>query len=145
MGCIWNRKYGLNGRKVFYHPNGYTPFRCDITVFCNPPGVENELKVKVSNTGKNSRWYSGSGIYRHVWLMKTEKIHLDTWHTAVTTENVSENEATICISAEVFNATNRQTKCELFFEIYDPSGKRINDAKPVFSFLKSNNSDVCKK
>lgn len=144
-GVYMESEIWLNGRKVFYHPNGYTPFRCDITVFCNPPGVENELKVKVSNTGKNSRWYSGSGIYRHVWLMKTEKIHLDTWHTAVTTENVSENEATICISAEVFNATNRQTKCELFFEIYDPSGKRINDAKPVFSFLKSNNSDVCKK
>lgn len=144
-GVYMESEIWLNNRKVFCHPNGYTPFRCDITAWCNPPGVKNELKLKVSNIGKNSRWYSGSGIYRHVWLIKTEKIHLDTWHTAVTTENVSESEATICLSVEVFNATNRQMKGELFFEIYDPSGKRVNGAKSAFVFFNSNHSLVSKK
>jgi hypothetical protein len=144
-GVYMESEIWLNGKKVFYHSNGYTPFRYDITACCNPPGVENELKVKVANTGKNSRWYSGSGIYRHIWLMKTGKLHLDIWHTAVITENASDDKAIVAISTEVLNATNRQIKGELFFEIYDPSGKKVNNAKSVFDFINNNNSIVYKK
>ncbi len=143
-GVYMESEIWLNGKKVFYHPNGYTPFRCDITAFCNSSGVENELKVKVSNAGKNSRWYSGSGIYRHVWLMKTERLHLDAGSTSITTENVSEDKAILNISTEVFNATNRQIKGELFFEIYGPSGERVGKAKSIFISLGNIKSTVYK-
>ena len=58
----------LNGHLLGNHPYGYTAFAYDLTEFLNPPGQENVLAVRVRNSGRNSRWYSGSGIYRHVVL-----------------------------------------------------------------------------
>jgi len=144
-GVYMESEIWLNGKKVFYHPNGYTPFRCDITAFCNPPQVDNELMVKVVNVKKNSRWYSGSGIYRHIWLIKTENLHLDTWHTAVTTEKASESEATIYISTEVINAANNPMKGELYVEIVNPAGKIIKKTKSTFISSKNKQLTIDQK
>ena len=78
----------INGKKAHFNPYGYTSYRTDITSYCNAPGVPNIIAVKVVNSGRNSRWYSGSGIFRHVWLIKTEKLHLDKWDTFVTTSGL---------------------------------------------------------
>ena len=66
-GDVW-----INGRHLGNHPYGYTSFDYDLTPHLNPPGQENVLAVRVRNIGKNTRWYSGSGIYRHVWLTVTD-------------------------------------------------------------------------
>jgi beta-galactosidase len=131
-GIYMETEIRLNGKKVDYHPNGYTSFRCDITPYCKPVGMENELKIKVINGGKNSRWYSGSGIYRHVWLTTTEKIYLDTWHTSVTTESASKDNAIVSISTDLFNATNRKIQGELLFEIRDQSGRKVQSGNLPF-------------
>lgn len=131
-GVYMESEIWINGRQVCYHPNGYTPFRCDITAYCHPPGIENELIVKVVNNGKNSRWYSGSGIYRHVWLMKTGKIHLDTWHTSVTTGKVSGDLALVSITADLFNDSGRDVQGNLLFEIFDAAGREVKNGKEDF-------------
>ena len=70
-GVYMNSDVWLNGHPLGNHPYGYTAFAYDLTDYLNPPGKENVLAVRVRNPGKNSRWYSGSGIYRHVVLRVT--------------------------------------------------------------------------
>ena len=65
----------VNGRKAAAHKNGYTPFAFDVTELLNPAGQENVLAVRVVNYGKNSRWYSGSGLYRDVELVADPHDH----------------------------------------------------------------------
>lgn len=78
----------INGQKACFNPYGYIPFKIDIHPYCNAPGIRNIIAVKVVNEGLNSRWYAGSGIYRHVWLMKTDKVHLDEWDTFIDASKV---------------------------------------------------------
>jgi beta-galactosidase len=67
-GVYMDAEVWLNGQHLGNHPYGYTPFAFDLTSNLRPPGETNVLAVRVRNLGKNSRWYSGSGIYRHVRL-----------------------------------------------------------------------------
>ena len=66
-GVYMNSDVWINGHHLGNHPYGYTPFYYDLTPYLKQNG-ENIIAVRVRNEGKNSRWYSGSGIYRHVWL-----------------------------------------------------------------------------
>ena len=67
----------VNCIKVYFNPYGYSSYRFDITDYCKPAGEENTVTVRAVNEGRNTRWYAGSGIYRHVWLMKTPEVYLD--------------------------------------------------------------------
>ena len=71
-GVYMNADFWINGHPLGNHPYGYTSFEFDLTPYLKPAGQENVLAVRVRNEGKNSRWYSGSGIYRHTWLTVTE-------------------------------------------------------------------------
>ncbi|MDQ6904982.1 MAG: beta galactosidase jelly roll domain-containing protein, partial [Bacteroidota bacterium] len=70
-GVYMNSDVYINGHHLGNHPYGYTPFSYDIASYLKSNGEENIIAVRASNEGKNSRWYSGSGIYRHVWLTVT--------------------------------------------------------------------------
>ena len=83
-GVYMNADVWLNGHHVGFHPYGYTSFAYDLTPYLNRDG-ENILAVRVRNEGRNSRWYSGSGIYRHVWLTMTDKVRFPLWGVSVTT------------------------------------------------------------
>lgn len=98
----------VNGEKAGYNVYGYSSFRCDITPYCLPAGKKNVVAVRVVNEGKNSRWYTGSGIYRHVWLLKTNQIRLDAWETAIATENLHEGKAEISIATRVISGIDEQ-------------------------------------
>ena len=74
-GVYMNSDVYINGHFLGNHPYGYTPFSYDLTPYLK--NGENILAVRVNNEGKNSRWYSGSGIYRHVWLTVTPQLHLE--------------------------------------------------------------------
>jgi len=69
-GVYMNSDFWLNGAPLGNHPYGYTSFAYDLTPHLRRDG-ENVIAVRVRNEGKNKRWYSGSGIYRHVWLNTT--------------------------------------------------------------------------
>ncbi len=84
----------VNGKKAGNHTYGYTPFWFDITPLLNPAGKENIIAVKVENTGRNSRWYSGSGIYRNVRLILTDPVHIAVWGAQVSSVMVADTLAT---------------------------------------------------
>src|SRR5215467_5856221 len=78
-GIYMNADVWVNGHLLGNHPYGYTPFYYDLTQWLATDGSDNIISVRVRNAGKNSRWYSGSGIYRHVWLTVTNPVHIGQW------------------------------------------------------------------
>lgn len=98
----------VNGHKAGQHTYGYTPFTVDITNFLRHGKKElNEVVVKVDNSAQpNCRWYSGSGIYRHVWLLTMPNVHIAENGIYVTTPEVSAEEATVKIEVEIENESD---------------------------------------
>ena len=81
------------------------------------------MTVKVKNEGENSRWYSGSGIYRHVWLQVVSPVHIATWGTYITTPQVTEKEAVINIKTTVVNNSGENSKIKLTTKIFNTDKK----------------------
>jgi len=104
-GVYMNADFWLNGKFLGNHPYGYTGFWFDITEAVNHSG-QNVLVVQVKNEGQNSRWYTGSGIYRHVWLRILEPVHVQPWGVYVTTPDVNASTARVNIKTTVMN-TNK--------------------------------------
>lgn len=103
-GVYMNSEVWINDHYLGKRPNGYIGFRYDLTPHLNFGEKENEIKVKVDNSQQpNSRWYSGSGIYRNTWLVKTNKLHINNWGTYVATSKVSKKSATINIETTIKN------------------------------------------
>ncbi|WP_259065518.1 beta-galactosidase GalB [Mucilaginibacter sp. X4EP1] len=96
----------VNGHHLGFRPNGYISFRYELTPYLNFGG-KNTIAVKVDNSVQpNSRWYSGSGIYRNVWLVTTNKTAIDHWGTYIKTPNVTDASATIQIQTSINNPAN---------------------------------------
>lgn len=118
-GVYRNAELWVNGKKLGKHPYGYTAFSYDITDALHANG-ENVVAVKVSNTGKNSRWYSGSGIDRHVFLMTAGRVSIPVWGVHVQTSESSPAGATISITVQLANhdakATTAMVSCKLLDE-----------------------------
>ncbi len=127
-GVYMNADFWINGRHLGNHPYGYTSFEFDLTPYLKPAG-ENVLAVRVNNDGKNSRWYSGSGIYRHVWLTINEPIHIPTWGVFVTTPDVSKEKAVVKITGEVRNAGSKESDAIVRVRVLDNQGKTVGTAE----------------
>ena len=117
-GVYMNTEVWLNGSYLGGHPYGYSSFWFEITDKLKA-GEENVLCVKVKNEGENSRWYSGSGIYRHVWLQVLPVVHTGTWGTYITTPQVSEKEALVNIRTSIINESKEIRKIKLVTRILD--------------------------
>lgn len=115
----------VNGRKAYFNHYGYQSFRFDATEFCKAPGKENVITVKVTNNGMNTRWYAGAGIYRHVWLVKTPQLHLDTWHNYIHTSEVTEGNATVNVETLLKNEQSRKLKGEVTVQLLDKDGNIV--------------------
>ena len=122
-GVYMNAEVWLNGHRLGEHPHGYTSFFFDLTPHLNAPGTANVLAVRVRNEGRNSRWYSGSGIYRHVRLIVTDPIHVPTWGLFVTTPEVSPERASVYVSVEVKNSTATATPAVIRATLRDTAGR----------------------
>ena len=115
----------INGHFLGNHPYGYTGFEYNLTPYLQPVGQENVLAVRVRNQGKNSRWYSGSGIYRHCWLTVTDSIHVPTWGVFVTTPEVSQEKALVKITSEVCNGASADAALVVRARVLDASGETV--------------------
>jgi len=124
-GVYMNADVWINGAVLGNHPYGYTSFGHDLTTHLNGDGRENVLAVRVRNEGKNSRWYSGSGIYRHVWLTITDPVHVAPWGTYVTTPQVGGNTATVVVQTEVVNRRPKNQDVDVAVRIVDPQGRSV--------------------
>ncbi len=123
-GVYMNADVWLNGKHLGFHPYGYTPFYYDITSFLNPAGQTNIVAVRVKNEGLNSRWYSGSGINRHVWLTMVDPVHIDvSGGIYITTPAVSESSAEVKVVTTLVNAGTNDENIVLQIQLFDPSGK----------------------
>ena len=115
----------INGKKANYNVYGYTSYRVDITPYLNAPGTPNVIAMKVVNAGRNSRWYAGSGIFRHVWLIKTNKLYLDKWDTFVNASELQKKEAVIQFSTIVHNEGLQNQSGKIGIKIYSPAGNEV--------------------
>jgi len=114
-GVYMNSEVFINGKSLGVHPYGYTSFSYDLTSYLIF-GKENVIAVRVDNSQQvNSRWYSGSGIYRHVWMMITNPVHVAHWGTAISTPEVSAKKATVMVKTMVKNETS--TSQSVFIKI----------------------------
>ena len=113
----------LNGRLIGNYPYGYNAFSYDITDDLYTDGRDNVLVVKVNNRQPSSRWYSGSGIYRNVYLTVTDPVHVAKYGTFVTTPDLetayAEGRADVNIKTEVVNDSNQAAQVQVRSTIVD--------------------------
>ena len=121
-GAYMNTTVYINGHELGTHPYGYASFSYDITPWLKEG--DNVIAVKVDNSDQpNSRWYSGCGIYRHVWLRKLDAIHVAQWGTYVTTSDITPDSATVNIATTVDNTSAADAEVTLTTRVIDPQGK----------------------
>jgi beta-galactosidase len=119
-------KVWVNGHLLGYRPNGYISFRYDMTPYLHYGSVTNVIAVRVDNSlQKNSRWYSGSGIYRNTWMVTTDKVAVDNWGTYITSPAVSINAAILNVSTRLFNATGTKQSVTLKTTVYDANRRKV--------------------
>jgi beta-galactosidase len=116
----------FNGFYIGQHSGGYDPFSVDVTDFATP-GAPNVLLVRVDATSSDGWFYEGAGIYRHVWLVKKDPVHVKQWGTLVTAE-VRTGEAALTIQTEVDNKGRVAENVRVLSTILDPSGKEVGKA-----------------
>ncbi|MGB8368855.1 MAG: beta-galactosidase GalB [Limisphaerales bacterium] len=121
----------LNGQFVGGWPYGYASWQVDLTP-CIKFGADNVIAIRLDNPANSSRWYPGGGIYRNVWLVKTEPVHVAHWGTYVTTPEVDPKSATVKIQVKLDNDSNAGAIATVKNEIFelDANGAR---GKPIAS------------
>lgn len=117
-----------NGAYVGGWPYGYASFRLDLTPYIKY-GSGNILSIRIDNPQKSSRWYPGGGIYRKVWLEKTNEIHVAQWGTFVRTENVTNSSAKISMGVTIENHKKNDVKLSVSSIVYkqDANGNPVGE------------------
>jgi beta-galactosidase len=125
-GVYRNSEVWINGHYLGKRPYGYISFAYELTPHLIYGGGPNTIAVKVDNSQQpNSRWYSGSGIYRNVWLTTLDPVHVEQWGTYVTTPEVTAQSATVVIKMKVSNGSNAGAPVNLTTIIQDASGRVV--------------------
>ena len=117
----------LNGCFMGRNDNGYAPFRFDLTNFLNFGG-NNYLVVRMDASFGDGWFYEGAGIYRHVWLTKTDALHLGHWDSYVRTA-VKGSAATLSLGTVVQNEGRQPENCRVRWQIFDAGGKVVAAAE----------------
>jgi len=123
----------VNGHHAGTHNYGYTSFWYDITPYLNASGQDNVIAVQVKNEGVNSRWYSGSGIYRHTWLTLVSPLHIQPWGVHVITPEIEAHQARINIKASIRNSGTNDVPFTCTFKIFNPVGIEVGQSTMDFS------------
>jgi len=123
----------LNGHPVGGWPYGYASWRVDLTPYVKPGGA-NQLAIRLDNPPDSSRWYPGGGIYRNVWLTRTDPVHVGQWGTHVTTADVSKSSAEIYLEVTVDNDSKSNVAVTVATEIFllEPNGRKAGTAGAEF-------------
>jgi len=117
----------LNGYFIGRNDNGYAPFRFDLTDFLNYGG-KNYLVVRMDASFGDGWFYEGAGIYRHVWLIKTDALHLGQWESVVQA-TVNGDSATLMLGTLVRSEGPAADTCRVQWQIADPAGKVVATAE----------------
>ncbi len=124
-GVYRNGEIFINGISLDMRPNGYISFMYELTPYIKF-GEKNIISVKDDHTkSADSRWYTGSGIYRDVYLIYANPIHIDLWGVYFTTPEVSSKQAIVRVQTSLRNTTNQKVTLTVTNEVLDKSGKII--------------------
>lgn len=122
---IYNRsEVYLNGHLLGSRPNGYVSFAYDMTPWLRPAGEPNTLAVRVDHSREaDSRWYTGSGIYRDVWLVSASETRFDLWGIGWRADRITDRSADITVDLRALDESPRQGRLSALIEIIDADGK----------------------
>jgi beta-galactosidase len=122
-GVYENSEVWINGHYLGKRPYGFISFNYDLTQYFHFGKEKNIIAVRVDNSYvADSRWYTGSGIYRHVWLIVTDQIHIANWGTYVTTPSVSKTSADVRIITKIKNGSPANHTITLKTIVADSTG-----------------------
>ncbi|MEH6306890.1 glycoside hydrolase family 2 TIM barrel-domain containing protein [Olivibacter sp. CPCC 100613] len=125
-GIYRNSEVWINGHYLGKRPSGYTSFRYDLTPYMNIGKQSNVIAVRVDNSQQpNSRWYSGSGIYRNVWLITKNKIAIDHWGLFITSPSIQKEQATIRQQTVFKNLGSKREAAEVTIRVFDKESKLV--------------------
>lgn len=140
-GVYMNSDVWINGQHLGKHPYGYTSFYYDLTPYIKKG--ENIIAVRVDNSIQpNSRWYSGSGIYRNVWLNVTGPLHISQWGTYITTPKVDSATATISVRTSIENNAAASGNALLRSVILNAAGKEVATVETPVLLASSGKTDI---
>ncbi|SPO06310.1 uncharacterized protein DNG_08999 [Cephalotrichum gorgonifer] len=122
----------LNGNLVGGWPYGYNSFRLDLTPYLEE-GEDNQLAIRLDNPPDSARWYPGGGLYRNVWITKTDPTHVALFGTFVTSKDVSKKSATVDLSVRIDNGPEKRT-IRVEADVYEISAKSGKIGKKVAEF-----------
>ncbi len=131
-GAMANAQVWLNGKYVGTWPYGYNSFRMDLTPFLKF-GEENMVAVRLDTEKWQSRWYPGAGLYRHVWMVKTNPVHVAHWGTAITTPEITDASALVKMNVTIDNQGKTPVEAIVQTQIFELDGNNIPVAQ-VASF-----------
>jgi len=132
----------INGKFLGRHNNGYVSFKHDITSFLDKGG-NNVIAVRVDNAAQpNSRWYTGSGIYRKVWLDLSSQMFIDPWDLFVKANVEKNGTAAVEMTAMVSNFSGQKKDLKIVHEIHDARGKLVANSAPISLALSTEKTAV---
>ncbi len=138
-GAMANAQVWLNGQFVGEWPYGYTSFRFDLSPFVLF-GSENVIAVRLDTEKLDSRWYPGAGIYRNVWLTKTNPVHIDHWGINLTTPNISDDEATVDLQINLKNSRTNASNIKVQTTILNSENQIVAASKQVSTSITANSN-----
>ncbi len=125
-GVFCNSEVWINGHYLGKRPYGYSSFRYDLTPWLKYGLEDNVIAVKVDNSAQPaSRFYTGSGIYRNVWIVKVNPVFVDHWGTYITTPVVSEDSALVHLKIKIRNVGKGSKNIKIVNTIKDATGRKI--------------------
>jgi len=130
---VYNRsEVYLNGHLLGKRPNGYVSFMYDLTPYLK--AGTNELSVRVDHSRyADSRWYTGSGIYRNVWIVSAEETHLAQWGVSYEAKNITVKSTNIHVSVEVDKGKGASKSLTIQATLLDADGKTVGRIAPTSS------------
>lgn len=128
-GAMSNAHVKVNGEEVVYWPYGYNSFYVDVRKVVVPGG--NDLVVELENYERASRWYPGAGLYRNVHVINTDKVHVPTWGTYITTPHVTMEKASVHLDIKIDGATKGE-KIDVVTKIFSPDGEIVAENKAPY-------------
>jgi len=142
-GIFRNSTVWVNGHLLGNHQSGYTPSNYDLTnVLRYGNEGRNVILVKVDATQPEGWWYEGCGIYRHVWLIKTDRLHVARFGTYVTTPTVSDAEATVSIKITLKNEYKTAKNVTLVSKITDKKGAVLDTKTSTLSISPFDQTEI---
>lgn len=140
-GAYMNAEVSVNGNVVGKRPYGYSSVIYDITPYLH--AGDNEIEISVDNSAqRNCRWYSGSGLYRHVWLLNTADVAIEPWSVYITTPEVSKEASTVDVQLNIANHSASEESVEVIATIKDAAGNTAACAKSTVAVSKNESKGV---